>query len=260
MKKHLIFPLFWIVIHTQVYFSQSLIGGFVGYANSSCFESWSDASNPHAQANFTTNQSYLFGINYKDRLNKSCNLAMSILYQQCSLSGSSANGGMGAGYGSQTSLQYSTLFLKIVPDFRLGSKTGFHIGVGPYFQFIPTTKYSSSNSSWQMQLQPPYYPLTSTNYSSGKSHNNLLGLSMGWCINFSFQAPISKRLKFISEWNLYRGLTCIPAPEIVVGIKSTTMCINAGIVYILPNFSIGKQLDGFWAKNKNLPQNIDQNP
>ena len=249
MKKIILFTV--SIALTISTYSQSIIGGYGGYSKTTFFDS------RDYNGKIDNTESFVFGFLYKDRTNQLINLTASIQYLDRKAVGSSYSGGHGGGNGSHFEISYKSIQAKIAPEIKIGKKHYFHFSAGIYFEIIPYSYSKGSSYSWQMGYGNTPYKSWSQDYNGKNIWNFIQPLSLGSCLSLSFEYPLGKQFKFLSEFNFYRGYAVINGKNVYGAFKNNIYVGSLGVAYSLNTFNISSHIKKFFEENENLPQNRD---
>ena len=232
MRKSKLYISLLILMISNLINGQSLIGIYGGL-NSSVF--FDKSSTPHYSANYETKNTYLIGLQLKERKNNLLNLTVGFDYLYRNTKIKAHYGGLGSWINRDLDVDIYSLNLRILPEIKIGKRFGFYFNIGPYFGFIIKSQKTGSGSSGDVLGNHASW------IESGSAKDVFNGLDFGISSSLGLEIPLTNKFFFLSDINYGIGLSKISRGSLgsyAENINSRNFYITISVVYKIDKFSL----------------------
>ena len=219
-------------------FCQSLIGIYAGYNQSSFYSN--SSSSPHYSGDYDSKPSFIMGFHMKERKDKMVNLALSFDYLKRNVSIDANYGGLGGSIDRYIESDIHTINLRILPEFRFGSKMGLYLNCGPYIGYIISSIHQIDSSRIQM-VTGEYSSWSATN----KQSDEFYGFDIGITASVGIEVPLFENFMILTDINISRGINSLIKGSLNSysgKFNATNLYFTFGVVYKLNRFNLSDGL------------------
>jgi len=211
---------------------QCLVGIFGGM-NFSTFYCRSE-TDPHFEINFHSDNTYIIGLNFKERKDRIFNLSLNLDYLIRNVFVDAYYGGLGYWVYKDIEVNLHSINFQILPELRLGNRFAVYLNAGPYIGYIVYSQKNGESRHGNIDLE--YH----TEIESGSAKDLFSGFDLGVSATVGLEIPILKNIKTHPEFIYNLGLNNISTGSLgnSEGINSKNFFITLGIGYRLNSFNI----------------------
>jgi opacity protein-like surface antigen len=233
LLKSVIYIVFSILFFTTSLNAQSTIGVFSGW-NSSTFFDKGDP-NSHYSANYDSDDTFIFGLYFKERKKRFFNLSLNFDYLVRNVFIDAYYGGLGSWVDRDINVNIHTINLRVLPEIKFGNQFAAYFNAGPFIGYIIYTQKSGESRYGDIDLN------NYTVIESGNAKDIFKGMDFGLSASVGFEINIYDNITLNPEVSYSFGLQNIASGSIGSnsgGINSRNFYITLGVGYYIKGFNI----------------------